>query len=865
MIFITFLGSVSVSGQNTKKGDKAFSRSEYFKAIQEYTAIEDKVTDPATQSHINFQIAESYRRMNQPDKAEPYYVKAIKGGYMSSDVYFGYGEVLLKMGKYDLAKNEFETFKRSNPENKLVDAKIASCAYGKITTQENPKYKLQPMETLNTKGSEYGIAYFNSNLIYASTGNPPEDAKAINISPRTGLPYSKFYMSVSHSGSYNKGEETVGLNKNTNANQGSFAYDVVNKLGYYTRCTGKASSSQCYIYFAEFKNNQWKEIDNLKIESRKMPIGHPFVMPNGKRIYFVSVMEGGYGKSDIWYTDKLPDGTWSRPINLGKEVNTPGNEFFPFVSEGYLFFTSEGHAGFGGLDIYASKIDGNVHGKAVNLGRPFNSSQDDLNLIEKQDASEGMLVSARRLNNSDDIFRFDGFPSNVTAMGRIYDSITGLPLANVPIDVKKNGKVVEKLVSDENGNYTFFLEPDSSTYELSANVLHYNPIVVSYATPADRFATLENWDLPMLKCEAFISGVVTGFERERGGTLRDLGPLAGAKVIVFENGIQVKVVETDNSGEYRFGDIKEDSKYEVRGIMEGYFIESNSLQVGKLLQSIDFCTANGYNMDLALEKIKENIQLNNILYDYNKATLRPESMVELDKFVSLLQKNPHMKIEIRSHTDSRGSVKYNNKLSQERAKSVVDYLIAKGIPASRLTPKGYGESMLLVKPEKTEDDYQANRRTEFTVTGMTGEALYDTRMPVSQTIAPEQIPIAGPGQYQQYPRQPQRQPQYPSQYPQQQYPQQQYPQQQQQQYQQQPATNAQNMPFRIQVFASSKYDLSKPEFHRLKQQFNLDVYAEFSGGVYRYFVGGYSSMAEAKAMCDRINSMFGTQYFPKAK
>ncbi|MDR3246271.1 MAG: OmpA family protein [Prevotellaceae bacterium] len=852
-------------GQNTKKADKAFEGSKYYEAIQEYTLVENKITDQALLSHVTYRIAECYRRMNQPDKADPYYVKAIKGGYMSPDVYFGYGEVLLKQAKYEEAKKQFESFKRSNPENKLVDAKIASCVFAKAHQMENPKFKLQPMETLNSKGSEYGIAYFNDNLIYASTGNPVEaGSKQVDISPRTGLPYSKFYMSVALDNSYNKGELTLGLNKKDKVNEGTFAYDPTNNRGYYTRCEA-SKDQQCYIYFAEFINNQWKEIDNLKIENRKQPIGHPFVMPNGRRIYFVATMEGGYGKSDIWYTDKLPDETWSKPINLGREVNTSGSEMFPFVAGEYLFFSSDGHPGYGGTDIFASKIDGNIHGTAINLGLPFNSSQDDVNLIEKHDLSEGMLVSSRRLANNDDIFRFEGYPSSLTASGKIYDSILNRPIVGASIEVKKSGKVVEKLTSDDSGRYVFYIDPDSSKYELSSTVLRYNPVARTYTSVKERFAALDDWNLPLFSSDAYISGIVTGYERivvrgRKGRTeeIKNLGPIAGATVIVYEGGKQIKVIETTAKGEFRFGDVKENTRYDVKGTFgngDVYFQDDKTLEVGEITQSIEFCTASGFNMDLALEKIPDKIDVDKIFYDTNKADLRPESLVELEKVVALLEKNNTLKIEIRSHTDSRGSVKANQVLSEKRAASVVKYLITRGIPEARLSYKGYGESQLLIKPDKTDIEQQANRRTEFTVIGTTGEQLYDTRMAVTQSLVG-----AGVRQIQEdYPAG-----QYPAagQYPQQQAPQ--YP-----QTTTVPTTgaNVRSLPFRIQVAATKTPTniSSNAEFIKIKQQFNLDVYEELSGGVYRYFAGGFNTIAEAKAMCEKLNRALGKEYFPRGK
>ncbi|MDR2383103.1 MAG: OmpA family protein [Prevotellaceae bacterium] len=861
ILLVTLILAANVlSGQNTKKADKAFSGGRYYEAIQEYNLLENKITDPQLLTHITFSIAESYRRMNQPERAESYFVKAIRGGYMLPDVYFGYGEVLLNLGKYDEAKKQFEIFKRSNPDNKLVDAKIASCDFAKAHRMENPKFKLQPMETLNTRGSEYGVAYFNDNLIYASTGNPIEDIggqsrQQVDISPRTGLPYSKFYMSVLIGSTYNKGEPIVGLNKGSaRKNEGTFAYDPVNNLGYYTRCTGEAKNEQCYIYFAEFKNNQWKEIDNLKIENRSEPVGHPFVTPDGKRIYFVSVMEGGYGKSDIWYTDKLPDGTWSKPINLGREINTSGNEMFPFVAGDYLFFSSDGHPGYGGMDIFASKIDGNIHGTSINLGLPFNSAHDDVNLIEKFDFSEGMLVSSRRSANNDDIFRFEGYPSALTASGQIYDSLTKQPKPGISIEVKKEGKLVEKLTSDENGNYVFYIDPAESAYELSASVMRYNPIARSYNSINERFAALQGWDLPLRSSDAYISGIITGAEKSRdGSTSTQLGPLANVKVEVFENGEAIKLLETDAKGQYRFGDIKENTVYKVKATVgkgDEFFADDKSLEVGEIPQSIEFCKATGYDMDIELIKITETIQLNNILYAYNKWDLLPESYIELDKLLTIMQKNPTLIIEIRSHTDSRGSTKYNQTLSEKRAASVVQYLIGKGIPPTRLASKGYGESQLRVKPERSEADYQANRRTEFTVTGTTGEALWDSRL----TVTPS-VDAYGVRQIQDGYQQPQYQPQQPVTQP--------------------PVStgagvNVKNLPYAIQIAAVTKpASMGSSDFVRIKQLFNLDVYEVYSNGVYRYYAGGFNSVEEARTMCDRVNRALGKsekdKFFVKKK
>ena len=831
LLFTLLLSFSMLMAQNTKKGDKAFENGDYYQAIEEYSLLVDNMPDAATRSLLRYRIAESYRRMNRPEKAEKHYVDAIKAGYMSPEVYFGYGDILLKLGKYDEAKTAFETYKRSSPGDRLVDAKIASCSYAKENQVANPNFTMQPLESLNSRGSEFGIAYFNDALIYASTGNPVEDGDSKEmkkISLRTGLPYSRMYMSVPMNGVYAKGEEVVGLNKISNTNEGSFTYDMRTKLGYFTRC--EVGDNQCYIYFAEFKGNKWVEKNRLPIDGRKQPIAHPCFTPDGNRLYFVSAMEGGYGMSDIWYIDRLPDDKWSKAINVGREVNSVGNEFFPFVMNGYLFFASEGHPGYGGLDLFASKIDGNAHGPAYNLGMPFNTNQDDFNLIAKLDLSEGMMVSTRRGEKSDDdIFRFNGFPHSIIASGRVYDSISGEPLPEATVEVIRGGKVEETLSLSDSGAYMFFVLPDT-VYELKASLLTYTTKTISFKTTEERFGRLDNMDIPLNSTEAFISGLV--YDEATNA------PLSGIPVLLFENGKRISVQSTDATGHYRFADINPNTHYLVRATHKEYYPSIKELAVATIPRSIDFNKSTGSDMDLPLKKIPVNVEIpiENILYDLNKANLRPESLIELDKLVEILNTSPQMKLQINSHTDARGSVKSNNTLSEKRAKSVVDYLVSRGINPERLTWKGWGKSNLLVnKPRMTEPEHQLNRRTTFTVVGLMDVPLFDTSTTGSATISVPAGTTGGvatttsPSTTTTTTATPLM-----------------------------PSSGAFSNPngaFRIQVGAGVTLNLNNPNYQRLTTQLNLQVFYEYDGRTYRYFVGGYNTRAEAEAMLPRVRAV----------
>ena len=266
-----------------------------------------------------------------------------------------------------------------------------------------------------------------------------------------------------------------------------------------------------------------------------------------------------------------------------------------------------------------------------------------------------------------------------------------------------------------------------------------------------------------------------------------------------------------------------------------YYAAQADLAPQQILRSTEFSKANGFDMDLIIEKVilNKQITIDNILYDYGKATLRPESLVELDKLINaVLIKSPQLKLQISSHTDSRGSHKVNDRLSEQRAKSVVDYLISRGIDPNRLTWKGYGKRDLLVKNARTEEQHQQNRRTTFMVTGLMDMPLFDTSIG-SATVS---VPTAGQGSVSA------TRPSTPT--------------------TSTPSTPASglysnpNGQFRIQISGGSSLNLNTPEFARLSTQLNLQVFYEYDSGRrwYRYFVGGYSTRDEANAMLTKFKA-----------
>ncbi|MDR0660073.1 MAG: OmpA family protein [Prevotellaceae bacterium] len=707
-----------LAAQSIKTADKAFEQEEYFKAVAEYKALiaNAKGVDKA---FTLYRIGECYRRMNRPDQAIIWYAQAEENGYNRSELFYAYGDMLTILGRYEEARGYFQRYRDMRPDDDRVALKLSSIEFALAYPKSNPHFTLKPVEPLNTTGSEYGIAYMNDQLVYASTGDVTESTNKARVSMRTGLGYSKIYIAdPAENSKFSRGVEMNSFNMDR-SNDGTFSYDHKAKIAYYTRC--EPSEDQCHIYYSELGNGSWKEKGRLKIDSKILQIAHPSITPDGKRIYFSAMIEGGYGGSDIWYIEKGSNNSWGKAINAGHEVNTAGNEVFPYVTNEVLFFSSDGRDGYGGLDIYASKITHGSHGKAVNLRPPFNTSYDDFNLIVSFNNKEGLLVSNRRNEErSDDIYSFDGYPTVILASGYVFDKETEVPLSGAKIAVRNSTSDDEEdlFETDGNGYYYSFLKPDVA-YIFEVSNKGYDsqskPLETYNITFPMEFNLSSGYDMDFYLEKEKIIRSMSGrvYEKETGL------PLVNEPVFLYANGKETSVKRTNNQGVYVFEDVNPDVLYKVTAQNKDYFPESKELKI--IAKEGDktelYAKVTGYDMDIALAKIKigEEIEIDDIYYDLDKANLLPESKVELDKFITLLKSKPGVKVQISSHTDARGSDSYNNKLSEARAKSVVDYLVANGISASQLTWKGYGETQLRIKNAKTEAEHRKNRRTTFKV------------------------------------------------------------------------------------------------------------------------------------------------------
>ena len=502
------------------------------------------------------------------------------------------------------------------------------------------RYQVKKMDVFTSRRADYSPMLLGDEyeqIYFTSTRN---DAQGDELSGITGTKAGDiFYSEKDDKGKWSR-PEAIATGLNTDYDEGACCFTPDGKEMYLTQCvTDPASPRFAQIVTSSRSDAAWGKVQKLEITQDTLSTyAHPAISPDGEWLYFVSDMSGGMGGYDIWRVRITPSGLGGVE-NLGTPINTPGDEMFPtFRPNGDLYFSSNGHIGMGGLDIYIARIDEKTQQyKIEHPGYPLNSEADDFGMTFEGPHNRGFFSSNRKDGRGyDHIYSFLN-PEIVTTMkGWVYEK-DGYELPAAQVMVVGNDGTYRKLPVKSDGSFTLPIHPE-----------------VDY--------------LVMASCKGFLN----------------------------------------HKEELRIDSAKESKEYVLQ---------------------------------FPLASISAPVLIDNIFYDFDKATLTPASTQALDKLVALLKENSHVTIELSAHCDYKGNSEYNKRLSQRRAQSVVDYLIAHGIEKERLTPVGYGKERpktirrkLTEKyPWLKEDDVltqdfilkqtkehqeicnQLNRRTEFTV------------------------------------------------------------------------------------------------------------------------------------------------------
>ena len=502
----------------------------------------------------------------------------------------------------------------------------------------------------------------------------------------------------------------------TDGNRIIFTRNNYNKNEYKT---SEGGINKLKLYTAEQINGHWTNIEELPLNSDEYSTGHPALNPDNTLLYFASDRPGGQGGTDI-YVSRLENGAWSEPVNAGPEINTKGNEMFPFVDQvGNLYFSSDGHAGLGDLDIFYAPMESYARAKkSINLGAPINSSKDDFGLITDAERTNGYFSSNRKEGGKDDdIYRFTRNGPLYACRDltvSVYDEATGDPLAQamIQLDNKNSPEGMRQLQTDSTGNVLLCLAAENQfTFVATREGYQNNTLGFSTESFGDERPT--SLEIPLKRIIAPTRPVPAITTNASGRILARQGAkaLSGVSVIVRDDTDgSVQNVTTDAQGTYAF----------MAAPGHNYTIDVKTNDYGTFGKKIvEYNPATNSDLDIRMFEKGDIVKIDNIYYDLDKAMIRADAAYELNKVVDILEKYPTMRIELGSHTDSRATSRYNKLLSNNRAKAAREYLMSKGIPADRITSKGFGESKLVNKCSDgkncTEEDHQKNRRTEIRV------------------------------------------------------------------------------------------------------------------------------------------------------
>ncbi len=504
---------------------------------------------------------------------------------------------------------------------------------------------------------------------------------------------------------------------------GPLCFDSSGNTMYYSRNSKKVSGKNDrythMLFRVERKGENWDKDEVLPFSNVEYSCFHPALFADGSVLYFASDMPGGFGGMDLYKVVVNEDGTFGKPVNLGENINTPGNEVFPFIhNDGMLFFSSDGYReGFGKLDIYLSFPYGENYSKPQNLGNNLNSESDDFAFYLDKEQKTGYFSSDRNGGEgSDDIYSFimsGSFDNKVFVMGIITSTSELIGTSGILVkilDEKEN--VIEQVSTDENGEFELSL-PIGSVYnvllELDNSFVDMRYDILVNAS--------ENTIELCLKLDSAI--IISGELIEQ--TSRNLVGNVNVTVTSSSNNVSKRILTPD--GKFAFITEPEneyDLKLEKNGCLTKVF---NFSTVGmKPGEKINL----NASIDLEIVEVKvgetdltKAIHLQPVYFEYRSYKITEKATVELDKVVKSMKENPNMMIELGSHTDCRGSDSFNLKLSDDRAKASAQYIIEQGMEESRIIGKGYGETRLINKCDDgvkcSDEEHALNRRTEFKI------------------------------------------------------------------------------------------------------------------------------------------------------
>ncbi|MCU0440204.1 MAG: OmpA family protein [Raineya sp.] len=701
-------------GQGLKKkvADKGFSSFHYAEAIKHYESILAKNPEDADSEE---KLAESYRQINDTKNAEKWYAKVAQRAGSKPIAKLYYAEALANEKRYEEAKTWYSKYAQEMASdsrgNNFVN--FYTQEMGNLEKSAGD-YTIDKAPFNSSTGSDFSPAFMGDKIVFCSNRHSASNGLRKDEFKWTKTSFLDLYV-VDKNGNV----EVFNKKLNSRYHEGPVAFfkdynKVVFTRNNYFEGKYKESSegvNKLKMFFAEkTEDGSWGNVTSFPYNSDEYSVGHPTLSPDGQILYFASDMPGGLGETDI-YMCKLENGVWGKPVNMGKGINTEGKEEFPFMdSKGHLFFSSTGHGGFGGLDIFfAENVNGQFE-KPTNVGVPLNSSQDDFGIIVDETGMAGYLSSDRASAAAqDDIYKFSGKPFGnfINLKAITIHAETKVPVAMANVEIKME-EVVNNSVSGENGMVEGKFNK-TKTYNFVVKKEGFEEKRLTFTS--EQLRTYKEGDLleiPLIPIPQNMPLVLILDEETREPVASHLLIIDKSKKLVFEKDeISKTTVEQIGNG-----------KFDLNVTAKGYFFKNDTMTITDNKKKTEKI--------VLLKKLKKNMVLvvNNINFEFNSDKLTQQSKKEVDYIYELMKDNPSLKIGVYAHTDAVGTDAKNLDLSNRRAKSVYSYINSKGVPIERMKWQGFGESKPIAT-NNTKEGRAKNRRVEFEVLEVEGVEIKD--------------------------------------------------------------------------------------------------------------------------------------------
>jgi outer membrane protein OmpA-like peptidoglycan-associated protein/tetratricopeptide (TPR) repeat protein len=665
-------------------GDEFFEREQFNEAIEVYERVLKRSGLADERKEISFKIAESYRRLLNYSEARKWYVISLNLGFYDPIIYRHLSEMSLGLEEFDTAISYAYNYLEEKPDDDLALKLLESGNFARENYFKETIFEVSNESGINNPGQQWGIAMLeNVAVVHQDQARVDEQfdldirlrhnnifywvwitrtlkeriifssTRAFNGSGING--YSNIYQATFNRrmGDWDNPRLLSG-DINSAYYDGFLSYDPVNEIGYFMNSggmDGNRATSDIYTVKYNEPRDIWETPELFVFNSDEFNVGYPSVNEDGTVLYFASDMEGGYGLYDIYKMIKDENGNWSDPVNLGPTINTEFNDSYPFIAGDVLYFSSYGHPGFGGFDVFYSVIDEDgEYSTPINMGAPINSSADDFGFVIDENYSRGFLSSSRPGGKGeDDIYSFRVVPKSFQVQGRITDEITGDPIAGLQVIFYDDRNNFLETTTNQQGFYDM---PDLSTdvnYYIAAYPENYKPI-------EDTLAVRDQ-----LLANRFL--VITDYERN----------------------FALRPIDHEDDEEQDM--LASDLEQSIRDLISR--------------------ERDGDPFTLSDENFPE------IYFDFGMSNLSREALSKLENVIEFLKDNPGKGVIVHAHTDEISGYLINFYLSQQRAKSVADHFERNGIDPSRIYTIGHGKMDLVIPNAKTSEEHRLNRRANF--------------------------------------------------------------------------------------------------------------------------------------------------------